>query len=622
MYPSLSFPTLFRIHADDDDDDNDNDLSGIRGGKHDTNKSYPDVVCAMSAAATGATSSELTKCSNCSDTYFNGTLYPCGYALCKKCLETTTTTTTRLNEKGHFVCPKCSAHHNKTTHMQMRTGSLSATAEHVEASRSPPPLPPPPPQTASAMVYDDRSLAELRNRLDAYYRVVEGKMDLVNNLTTIARFNVEKECRQVSAEIDEAVCELVRLIEHKRSVMLRDVDAAKTDLMIAINERYENNDAAVHFKHELNRSFKSLVREMAGGNNKSEDTMRSLVEKLSALNSRIDDNRKYIPADLCAGITFTKATTTTTSDNKSAPATAAVVIDTLIGDINYECVYKSDMLGKIRNLNNKFQHRCIELAPVLAADLPTISKEVAVLSKNKLLLIYQKLFGKIKSLFVKVVYYDGSVLREIEIKNVGVFHAHVVHARTLLLLFKKSKRDYVLQRYDMFLKLERELAIEYEVSAVLMNESRIFLVRERSGRAADDCVYEYDCDLRFVDAFGQVKSRRAPYYVRGDIFAICNEKIYVKHESEIRLVSRTSGELLVAYEVLSENLKNVKIFLDNNKEKYVLFNRFNKISYLNHKGELIGENKLRDSDFYDDFQYTKSGHFAFVDYKRDTVLIL
>jgi hypothetical protein len=191
--------------------------------------------------------------------------------------------------------------------------------------------------------------------------------------------------------------------------MLRDVDAAKTDLMIALNERYENNETAVQFKHELNRSFQSLVHEMSNHGEKlyaSEDTMRTLVEKLSALNSRIDDNRKHIysPSDLNTGITFTKPV-----DNKSATTN---IIDTFIGDINYDCVYKSDMVGKIRNLNNKFQHRSIHLSKLIG-DVEPISKEVAVISKNKLLLIYEKLFGKIKTLFVKVVYYDGTVLSEV-----------------------------------------------------------------------------------------------------------------------------------------------------------------------------------------------------------------
>ena len=265
------------------------------------------------------------------------------------------------------------------------------------------------------------------------------------------------------------------------------------------------------------------------------------------------------------------------------------------------------MISKIKNFNNKFQHRIIDLSSSIIEN--PISKYFKLISKNKVLLIYEKLFGKVKSLFIKIIYYDGTVLRETEIKHIGYMVTYAHYDRNIVVAFRRSKKDYIIQRYDiMNLKMEKEFFTDFEVNRILINEDRIFLFRDN-----EPYIYEYDHEFKFRQGIGQMNKEKKPFYIKGTIFSINNDKIYIKYENSIRILNKESGELMCSFNV--SNLKgSTTIYLDYHKEKYIVFNGYNKISYYNHKGDLLFQNKLRENDIFDEFQYTTSGHFGFVSF--------
>lgn len=112
------------------------------------------------------------------------------------------------------------------------------------------------------------------------------------------------------------------------------------------------------------------------------------------------------------------------------------------------------------------------------------------------------------------------------------------------------------------------------------------------------------------------------YFVRDEIIAINNEKIFVKYDSTLRLVCRTTGSILYTIDKI-DDLKKSTVYLDYNKEKYIVFNGYDKIIYYNHKGEVITYNKLRNiNEKIDEFQFSRSGHFAFISYNTCKVLVI
>ena len=353
------------------------------------------------------------------------------------------------------------------------------------------------------------------------------------------------------------------------------------------------------FYYYFNKAYYQILNGVKDNHNDDEKRTRNLIEKLELLNTKIDDNQKLIPSQCGSGISFSKG-----NEYVSIPS---------IGDINYDSVFKIDMITKINNFNNSFQHRLFDLTSFLEKN--AIQGHFSLISKNKIFLLYEKIYGKVKSTFMKVIYYDGSILKETEVKNVGSFISYFLTDKYILVLFQKCKSTCIIELYDLNLKLQRDQQINYDVSSVFMNDERIFLLRDHS-----PLVFEYDYELNFRNSFGQITKEKKPYYLKDEIVAIANEKIYVKMDNELRIISCGTGDLLSKISII--DLKTSRIYLDYNKEKFVTFNGFNKISYFNHLGELIVENKLRHHETFDEFHFTKSGHFAFLNTEKRLLLAI
>jgi hypothetical protein len=171
--------------------------------------------------------------------------------------------------------------------------------------------------------------------------------------------------------------------------------------------------------------------------------------------------------------------------------------------------------------------------------------------------------------------------------------------------------------YDLNLNLIKDLEVDYEISYMLMNEDNVFLISD-----SEPIVNKYDMSFKYDVSFGQVKSEKKKHFVKDEIFAITRDKLFAKYNSTIRVMQLASGELLHKIDKI-EDLANSTIYLDFNKEKYIIFNGYNQVSFYNHKGDVITSNKLRKLERkIEEFQFSRSGHFAFINYEQSVVLVI
>ena len=180
----------------------------------------------------------------------------------------------------------------------------------------------------------------------------------------------------------------------------------------------------------------------------------------------------------------------------------------------------------------------------------------------------------------------------------------------------------MLHLYDINLKplKENTYDFDYNISYLLMNNEHVYVIAEKK-----PFINEYDLELNFRDSFGQMTNKEKPYYVKEEVIAITNEKIFVRDENLIRLICRKTGTQLYLVDKI-DDLKTSTVFLDYNKEKYIVFNGYDKVVYYNHKGDVIAQNKLRNNDILkekiNEFQFSRSGHFAFINYDTCKMIVI
>lgn len=116
-------------------------------------------------------------------------------------------------------------------------------------------------------------------------------------------------------------------------------------------------------------------------NSKDSDKLQSLLQRIEKLNANINDHQRLLPEhDFQVGLTF-KA-------NKWPDINVP-----LLGDITYDSIYKIDIKSKIESFNNEYQHMDFEFGSLMAEN--PVSKNIGIISKNKFLVLYEKIYGKV-----------------------------------------------------------------------------------------------------------------------------------------------------------------------------------------------------------------------------------
>lgn len=528
----------------------------------------------------------IVTCPKCLHVYDEESNLPqiltCGHTVCTHCVH---------NTHDNSICKLCSPFHSESIQVAAVNKDLVKTLQFYKQASEKSSIEPKP------------SYEWVRNNQEfrKYYEDVRKKVELIDESYQSARQKIDDDFDKVRDEINYRVEDLIRQLSEKKAKLLVDLDTRKNELLIDLKARYGTNKNIVDQRNSIKTRFEAIRDKLEENSKGDVKKLRSIIEELDALNSKLDDNKKLIPNEIGEGIVF-------------APSTQEIDIP-LIGDLNYNPAYKLDLINKLENINNNFQHRLFDLNHAMHPN--PICKSFCLLSKNKALVIYEKLFGKVKITFLKIVYFDGSVVKEVEIKDVGTLITSYLHIPYILLGFKKGERDYVVHMYDIDLKFRKDHHVKFEIVSFLMNKEYIFITRTHK-----DYVCEYNHDLSFRKSFGQIKNEKEPFYVKGEIVAITLEKIYVRLEDTLRILTADKGELIHSIVIDTLIQPKSRIFLDTHREKYIVYNGFEKIAYHNHKGVELKSNKLRNSVPYDGFFYTITGHFGFIDEKNNAILVI
>lgn len=432
---------------------------------------------------------------------------------------------------------------------------------------------------------------------------LKSKIEIINNGYQLGCKKINDECDLIKEKIDKKVYLLIMDILNKRNIMFEDIEYYKNETLLDLRQKYENNTNFENNKQILNDTYEKILKEskevFCEESDANNQIKKHFKEKIDIFNIKIDECCLWTMPIPMVNLVFTRNET-----DIQIP---------FIGDISYDSIYKVDMFTKLSCLNNVIHQRTIKLDNLIEKCI--LVKFIGLISKNKTLVLFEKVFGKVTSVFMKIVYFNGTVLHEREICNIGTLVNYCVYNKHILLDFQIGKNDHIIHLYDTKLKFIQESCIGYKIQSIIMNSDTVVLCSKKQ-----PYVHEYDYELNNLRSYGQKNKEKKTFFVKDEIFAITNQKIYVRYQNEIRLLCRFNGELLS--KIAIDDLKTSQIYLDFNKEKYIMYNFSNRLSYYNHKGEMIKSTILKTNECFNEFQYSKSGHFGFIDKKKNLILII
>jgi len=291
----------------------------------------------------------------------------------------------------------------------------------------------------------------------------------------------------------------------------------------------------------------------------------------------------------------------------------------MIGKLNYGS-YKIDVFSKILSINELGSDPIrADLSKLLKYDDLNIHKtKLGILEKNKIFLISERYLGNVNITSIKIIYLDGTVLYSHQINGIPSFHSYCVYDKFIVIAFRTKSRLYHVSLFNDKLQVLNTYSFRMELQEIHMNSKEINLIAKDS----KDIVYTYDYEFNHCNSFGQKKRSKKPYYIDGDVLAIENDKIYLKKGSSISTLSRLNGLVLSQ---LKLDFEFIQFSLDTNHDRFIVFRNNNDVILMNDKGAVLCENKLDTLDkeeTYDSFQFTKSGHFCFINKKSHRILII
>ena len=96
----------------------------------------------------------------------------------------------------------------------------------------------------------------MNDKLEIYSNMIGDKIDKVNESYDKARLSIELDCKRCEDEINESTNALIKMLNEKKAMMLKDVELTKSEMLMAFKHRYgENNDKVNYFRDYINYNY-------------------------------------------------------------------------------------------------------------------------------------------------------------------------------------------------------------------------------------------------------------------------------------------------------------------------------------------------------------------------------
>lgn len=358
---------------------------------------------------------EILKCPHCSSMLDEPKLLPCGASMCLKCLQALNFQIEKcpICKNKHKINPSALLEHPDTIKLleiyKIKYDTLSrslANSSHQlyenckvqsrssggggcliggggsldrRRPRSQPPA------KLEEIISNNSGLprTEMHNRLNEYMKKLVERVNIIENGYEQTKVLIDEEIDAIKTEIHTKADMLIDQIIEKRDTMIRDVEMYKDELLVDHFERFVQNEKFKVFQDDVVSEFKQIRSdvERLDFQKKDSEAFRNLLQRIEKLNATINDNQRLLPeTDLKVGLAF-KA-------NKWPDINVP-----MLGDITYDSIYKIDIKSKIESFNNDYQHFKFEFGSLI--DENPVSKNIGIISKNKFLVLYEKILGKV-----------------------------------------------------------------------------------------------------------------------------------------------------------------------------------------------------------------------------------
>ncbi|CAF0842898.1 unnamed protein product [Brachionus calyciflorus] len=269
---------------------------------------------------------------------------------------------------------------------------------------------------------------------------------------------------------------------------------------------------------------------------------------------------------------------------------------------------------KINFLNNEFKYIQINLNALLSEK--HLHKSLRLLNRNSILVVEEKYYGKISTTSLKLVNKNGLLIKQFDINNHLKYYVFDrVYDKYILVVFRQGSSQYYVHLYDSNLNFLVDKEFEYEIKNIVMGETSLYIM----ANGKNTHIREFSYELVKLSKFGQIKNEKKKFYIKGEVFMINNEKVFMKYENEIIVMNRSKGDVVLNFNV--DNLKMSKVFFDS-AQNYLVYDGFSKLSLYDQDGNFVISKKLKYHEKYDQFQLTSFKDFVFVNNEKNIILII
>jgi hypothetical protein len=571
----------------------------------------------------------LMRCFNCKKDYNIPRLLSCGNTVCETCILTYSEIECKTSA--------CSQKHKIASLENYPVNNLVSSLMSIAKSQLKGSISSS--SAAALAVYDNLDIEAnassqkfdfLSATLSDLFAKTKEQIELFDRNLNSSKILIDEALNRLKEQIIKRSKDLNDQLNQSNGRLLKDVLLHKNEKFCYLNEFYLDEMNLKNMSSilgEMQRKFQfleqrytSLIENGQKSDHKKDsnnmDNMRVLIDELEKFKTNLELNSRLLPLrkNVISGLEFAS------SDQK--------IDSTLIGQLQYLPINEEnnqalliDAFFRIKYLNmnteNYFKHDQLKFS----FDGDVVVKRFNVITKNRIFLLHEKYYGHVKSTKLNIINSDGISLCKNELIDSGIFFKYAINENFLVILFRKTNffdsPKFDLCVYDKSLKFQHLRTFSFDIAYVKIDEQSIYLVKKKKRPIID--MFNYD--LEFRKSFGQRNSERKPYYIGGEIVDVHNSSMYIRSKSELMIISLNNGQLLKKIGI--QELSSCIICIDYLKDRFIVYDRVNKLSLYNNKGDILIKNKLRNSnEAYDLFQYTKTGHFGLINTKTGVVLVI